>query len=289
MSGSGNASAGAGSGAPAAPAAARNDSELFKGLTLHPDKTKRSMGRLISTAKAPDGEAVVEITPQENGVLELTFIRTAPAHPFKQTLADFLCYAKNHGFRLVKLTDDALFAQEECKYSALFYRLFQGKKSLYVDQGFLPSIDLEPTREILLNFRYADAQKLIPLLRGVRAIEAAVELLVAPSDELLFRTWMLKIPCEAMRELINKIDQIASNYKGALDDVAVDNFLKAWRTYRTAHKTLVREPACPPASGGRLRSKKRAASRGKHKCRITRKSYSYCKRSRRPRASRKRV
>jgi hypothetical protein len=275
-----------GNGSAAAP---RNDSELFKGLTPHPDETKRNMGRLVSTAKTSDGEAVVEITPLGGGVLELTFIRATPEHPFKKTLQDFLCYAKNHGFRLVKLTDDALFAQEGCKYSALFYRLFQGKYSLYVDQGFRPTVDIEPAREILLNFSFANAQKLIPLLKDVRGNEAVVDLLAAPSDQPTFRAWMLSIPCEAMRELINKIDQIAHHYQGVPKDNAANDFLKAWRTYRTAHGILVREPVCPPASGGRLRSKKRAASRGKHKCRVTRKSHSHRKSSRRPRASRKRV
>ena len=288
MSGNGNGSAAAAAAAPALPA----DSGPFRNMVPHPEQFKRNLGRLVSTAEDSNHLPVVEITPLPGGILELTFIRHSNDFDFKQNIKDFLCYAKNHGYQQVKLEDNAIFSKRgnpECKFDALFSRLFEGKYSLYVDQQFRPTVNIEPAREVILNFRFEDAQKLLPLLSDVKTNPAALEILAAPSDIPLFRSWMLSIPCEAMRELINKIDQIARTHQDKLNDANANNFLKAWRTYRTAHKSLVREPECPPLSGGRLRSKKRAASRSKHNRRVTRKSYRHRKRSQKHRASRKTV
>lgn len=277
---------------------------VFTALENDPDGYE---GRKVSTALTEAGERVAVITSYPERVLELTFIRPSVAFPFKQTVRDFLCYAKNNGYDRVKLTDDALFPRGDCKYSALFFRvLSENKSSLYVDQGFHPmeafSADkLDAAKNTLYTTTLAVGKELIPALTPpptendfFRPLETILAALRDEQDTAQrFGGWITAAEreCLGMKQLIDKIDGIAAkNERQPIEGLSPDaaKFLKAWRFYRKAHSKLYREPVCPEVGGG-LRPRKRATSRRRHKRRITRTNRRAGKGSHRTRTARKKI
>jgi hypothetical protein len=233
-------------------------------------------GRLVSketvevqVGSTKETKPVIEVQPN-GSTLKLAFIRSnPPAHPFKTLIKQFLCYATEKGYTKVALEDDAMFTNPEdktCVYRALMYRLFQGKNSLYVDQGFHPTTNVSEEKERLLAVTVKQMKEITPHLP-----ESLASQLTSAPDEILFRTWILEQPCLTVREFINKIDFAAGKLK-ATTNIGPHGrqYLEDWKKYIRAHQDLQREPVCSKG-GGRLRSRTRTSSGRKHKRRVTRK------------------
>jgi hypothetical protein len=230
--------------------------------------SKETVDVQLGTTK--ETKPIVEVQPQ-GSTLKLAFIRSnPPTHPFKTLMKQFLCYAKAKGYTKVKLEDDAMFTTTEgdpCVYRALTYRLFQGKNSLYVDQGFHPTTDVTAEKERLLAATVKQVKEIAPHLPE----ELASQLISAPDDK-LFRNWILEQPCATMREFVNKID-FAAHKRNVTKNIGSygRQYLEDWKQYIKAHQELSREPECAEG-GGRLRSRTRTSSGRKHKRRVTRKN-----------------
>ena len=249
-------------------------------------------GRYYTKELTPDGKSVAEVNiyndPEEKGkkIAKLSFIRSTNTHKFKDLMKAFLCQAKKKGYTKVKLEDDALFTKEvdgeDCTYRALFYRLFEGKNSLYIDQGFRPIVDISREKAILLKATLKTIKEFATLLPE----ELQAKIKDVP-DEKLFRTWVLEQDCMIMREFINKIEAVAAKLK-AETNITNDarEFLKSWRAYYQAHQHLERIPECTKSGGG-LRSRTYSSSRGKYKRGNTRKNRRNRKISAKTRNSRK--
>lgn len=246
-------------------------------------KKSEKEGRLESEARINEDSPIVVIKP-EGKTLTLSFIRSTKEYPFKQTIKYFLCYAKENGYTRVKLEDDALFSEGECVYRALFYRAFEGKDSLYVDQGFRPIVDVSDKKNILFKATVRTIKNFLS-----DEFQSKIKNI---SDNDFFRNWIIKQKkenCMLMRELINKIDAVARQQELKPNNSLADEakqFLTAWRKYYEAHQVLEREPACAEGGGG-LRSRTRSSSRGKYQRRNTRKNRRHRKVSGRTRNSRK--
>lgn len=236
-----------------------------------------------SEAEDSNGNPIVVIK-EEGETLILSFIRSTKDYPFKETMKKFLCYAEKNGFIRVKLEDDALFSDGECMYRALFYRVLTGKDSLYVDQGFKPTVGVSVEKDILSKASVRTIKNFLPA-----EFQSKIKNI---SDNDFFRNWIFRQKnenCMLMRELINKIDTIARQQQlkpnNSLSNEA-KQFLTSWRKYYLAHTDLQRDPACSEGGGG-LRSRTRSSSRGKYQRRNTRKNRRNRKMPGRTRNSRK--
>ncbi len=72
---------------------------------------------------------------------KLVFVRVSDNFSFDQLFDIFLCLSKYVNASIIELEDDARFFDKSGSrqsYSAYKFRLFQGKKSLYINKGFKP-------------------------------------------------------------------------------------------------------------------------------------------------------
>ena len=108
-----------------------NIRHVFETLRDHDFIENRKVS-LETTIDNGEEKSLIELQPNsDNTKLILKFIRSKPPnYKLDDLMMGFFCYAKENGYEIVGLDDDALFAEGDCKFRALAFRVFQNKKSI---------------------------------------------------------------------------------------------------------------------------------------------------------------
>ena len=207
--------------------------------------------RKVSTETTLDSgeeKPIIELQPNsDNSKLILKFIRSRqPDYTLDDLMMGFFCYARENGYPLVGLEDDALFADGDCKFRALTFRVFQNKKSIYAKFGYVPTIDISPHLTLLNQMSLSDSLELLYNLKGMKDL---YEKAMTFGDGASFSDFITSLDCETRRTFLNRLDELALNYernKTSLEllNAEAKNYLLIYREYVKAHGEMTAVPEC---------------------------------------------
>jgi len=203
----------------------------------HPPELYHLPLRLVSKAVNESGDPVVEINPGDDGILILKFVRKSSHVTFNKLLKDFLCYAKNRGFKKVELEDDSMFVNGTCSYRSLLYRAFKNENSIYVKRGFRPTVAVELWKTQLYNYLIRYAKNMAHYFQP--AIQSQIMAIPTESDTERFGEWVTAQTCIVIRDILNTLDILRHRVSRMpdLDEHSV-TFLDAFTFYYMAHQKL---------------------------------------------------
>jgi len=147
-----------------------------------------------------ENRPILEIT-EIGKILHISYIRSKPGYTLNSLLQKALDHAKEKNFDRAELQDESHFlhlGKSPCVYRALFYRAFEGKKSIYETKGWFPTSETSKLIQTIVSFTTTDAASLIPLLQKFKRVPVPI-----PSNNTPFGRWVNEQPCNIMKYFYN--------------------------------------------------------------------------------------
>lgn len=143
---------------------------------------------------------ILEIT-EIGKILHISYILSKPGYSLNSLLQKAIDHAKDKSFDRAELQDDSHFlrlGKSPCIYRALFYRAFEGKKSIYETKGWFPTSETTSLIQIISSFTTTDAACLVPYLQKIRPMPVKI-----PSHNTSFGRWVNEQSCNIMKYFYN--------------------------------------------------------------------------------------